>query len=38
MHCPDMAITVRRLEPEEIEELEELHELAERGILPGGKL
>lgn len=24
MHCPDMAITVRRLEPEEIEELEAL--------------
>jgi hypothetical protein len=38
MHCPDMAITVRRLEPEEVEELEELHELAQRGILPGGKL
>jgi hypothetical protein len=33
-----MAITVRRLEPEEVEELEELHELAQRGVLPGGKL
>jgi 2-oxoglutarate ferredoxin oxidoreductase subunit delta len=37
MHCPDMAITVRRLEPEEVEELEELRELAERGVLPGGE-
>jgi hypothetical protein len=31
-----MAITVRRLEPEEIEELEELTELAEQGALPAG--
>ncbi len=37
-HCPDMAITVRRLDPEEVEELEELAELAERGALPGGDL
>lgn len=37
-HCPDMAITVRRLEPEEVEELEELTELAEKGALPGGDL
>lgn len=37
-HCPDMAITVRRLEPEEVEELEELSELAEQGALPGGDL
>jgi 2-oxoglutarate ferredoxin oxidoreductase subunit delta len=37
-HCPDMAITVRRLEPEEVEELEELTELAEQGALPGGDL
>ena len=35
-HCPDMAITVRRLDPEEVEELEELAELAERGVLPAG--
>jgi 2-oxoglutarate ferredoxin oxidoreductase subunit delta len=35
-HCPDMAITVRRLEPEELEELEELVELAEQGALPVG--
>jgi hypothetical protein len=33
-----MAITVRRLEPDEIEELEELVELAEKGALPGGDL
>jgi hypothetical protein len=32
-----MAITVRRLAPEEIEELEELTELAERGALPAGE-
>ena len=37
-HCPDMAITVRRLAPEEVEELEELTELAEQGALPGGNL
>jgi 2-oxoglutarate ferredoxin oxidoreductase subunit delta len=37
IHCPDMAITVRRLDPEEIEELEELTELAERGALPAGE-
>jgi hypothetical protein len=36
MHCPDMAITVRRLEPEQIKELEELVELAEQGALPAG--
>jgi 2-oxoglutarate ferredoxin oxidoreductase subunit delta len=35
-HCPDMAITVRRLEPEEVDELEELTELAEQGALPAG--
>ena len=35
-HCPDMAITVRRLDPEELEELEELAELAEQGALPAG--
>jgi hypothetical protein len=33
-----MAITVRRLEPDEIDELEELVELAEQGVLPGGDL
>ena len=38
MHCPDMAITVRRLEPDEVEELEELADLAEQGALPGGEL
>lgn len=38
MHCPDMAITVRRLEPDEVEELEELTDLAERGVLPGGEV
>ena len=37
-HCPDLAITVRRLAPEEVEELEELSELAEQGALPGGDL
>ena len=37
-HCPDLAITVRRLDPEELEELEELSELAEQGALPGGDL
>jgi 2-oxoglutarate ferredoxin oxidoreductase subunit delta len=37
-HCPDMAITVRRLEPEEVEELEKLEKLAEQGALPGGDL
>jgi hypothetical protein len=31
-----MAITVRRLGPEEVEELEELAELAEQGALPAG--
>jgi hypothetical protein len=31
-----MAITVRRLDPEELEELEELSELAEQGALPAG--
>jgi len=36
IHCPDMAITVRRLEPEELEELQELAELAEQGALPAG--
>jgi 2-oxoglutarate ferredoxin oxidoreductase subunit delta len=35
-HCPDMAIRVRRLEPEEVEELEELTGLAEQGALPAG--
>ena len=35
-HCPDMAITVRRLEPEEVRELEELTDLAEKGALPAG--
>ena len=35
-HCPDMAIAVRRLDPEEIEELEELAELAGLGALPAG--
>ena len=35
-HCPDMAITVRRLDPEEVEELEELVALAEKGALPAG--
>jgi hypothetical protein len=38
MHCPDMAITVRRLGPEEMEELEELSGFAEKGALPGGGL
>jgi hypothetical protein len=33
-----LAITVRRLDPEEVEELEELSELAEKGALPGGDL
>jgi hypothetical protein len=33
-----MAITVRRLEPDEVEELEELADLAEQGALPGGEL
>ncbi|MFN2241052.1 MAG: ferredoxin family protein [Anaerolineae bacterium] len=37
-HCPDMAITVRRLEPDEVEEMEELADLAEKGALPGGEL
>ncbi|MGD2041404.1 MAG: 4Fe-4S binding protein [Anaerolineae bacterium] len=35
-HCPDMALTVRRLDEEEMEELEELTELAEQGALPAG--
>jgi len=35
-HCPDMAIVVRRLEPDEVEELEELTRLAEEGALPAG--
>jgi 2-oxoglutarate ferredoxin oxidoreductase subunit delta len=35
-HCPDMAITVRRLDEDEAEELEELVELAEQGALPAG--
>jgi 2-oxoglutarate ferredoxin oxidoreductase subunit delta len=35
-HCPDMAITVRRLDAEEAVELEELAELAGRGALPAG--
>jgi 2-oxoglutarate ferredoxin oxidoreductase subunit delta len=37
-HCPDMAISVRRLDPEEMEELKEMADLAERGALPGGGL
>jgi 2-oxoglutarate ferredoxin oxidoreductase subunit delta len=38
MHCPDMAITVRRLEPEEIEELEAMADQAGLNVLPqGGK-
>lgn len=37
-HCPDMAITVHRLGPEEMEELKGLTELAEKGALPGGGL
>jgi 2-oxoglutarate ferredoxin oxidoreductase subunit delta len=37
-HCPDLAITVRRLQPDEVEELEELAELAEQGALPGGEM
>ncbi|HFD40493.1 MAG TPA: 4Fe-4S dicluster domain-containing protein [Anaerolineae bacterium] len=36
-HCPDMAITVRRLEPDEIAEMEELEELAGQGALPVGE-
>jgi len=37
-HCPDMAITVRRLEPEEIEELEAMADQAGQCVLPqGGK-
>ncbi len=36
-HCPDMAITVRRLAPEEVEELQELVHLAEEGALPVGE-
>lgn len=35
-HCPDMAITVRRLSAEEIRELNELANLAEQGALPAG--
>jgi 2-oxoglutarate ferredoxin oxidoreductase subunit delta len=35
-HCPDMAITVRRLEAEDLEELERLAKLADQGILPMG--
>jgi 2-oxoglutarate ferredoxin oxidoreductase subunit delta len=35
-HCPDMAITVRRMEPEDIEELERLAKLADQGVLPAG--
>ena len=35
-HCPDMAITVRQLDEDEVEELEELTELAEKGALPAG--
>jgi hypothetical protein len=31
-----MAITVRRLDEDEVEELEELIELAEQGALPAG--
>ena len=37
-HCPDLAITVRRLDSEEVEELETLADLAEQGALPGGGL
>ncbi|MGQ9600293.1 MAG: 4Fe-4S dicluster domain-containing protein [Anaerolineae bacterium] len=33
-HCPDLAITVRRLDPEEVQELAELTELAGQGALP----
>jgi hypothetical protein len=33
-----MAITVRRLDSEEVEELEELTDLAEQGAMPGGDL
>lgn len=37
-HCPDMAITVHRLDAEEMEELKELAKLAEKGAMPGGGL
>ncbi len=37
-HCPDLAITVQRLDPDEAQELAELSELAEKGALPGGDL
>ncbi len=33
-HCPDLAIIVRRLEPEEVKELTELAELAGQGAAP----
>jgi 2-oxoglutarate ferredoxin oxidoreductase subunit delta len=36
-HCPDLAITIRQLDPEEVEELEELAELAGQGALPAGE-
>jgi 2-oxoglutarate ferredoxin oxidoreductase subunit delta len=36
-HCPDMAITVRRLEPEEIEGLEALAALAAQGAPAQGE-
>jgi 2-oxoglutarate ferredoxin oxidoreductase subunit delta len=35
-HCPDMAITVRRLEPEEVEELDAIASLTGQTVLPSG--
>jgi len=35
-HCPDMAIVVRRLEPEEVEELEQLAPGPAAGTPPAG--
>lgn len=38
-HCPDMAITVRRLEPDEVEELEAMgHEATPGSVATGGGL
>ncbi len=37
-HCPDMAITVRRLEADEVEELEESSGLTQEAALIGGGL
>lgn len=36
VHCPDMAIVVRRLDEDDAAELDQLQDLADKGVLPSG--